>query len=313
VKSVSLALNIGEVFMPQRSNEFQDFIALLEKQLAPSGSKVHSSAMLKDYRTGENREVDILIETKSGIHPIRIGIEVIDHKRPASTPWIESISKKHEDLLINKSIAVSRSGFYRPALRKAEALKIDALTLKQAKDLDWKAKIDSMPSVSVDSFLLPYLTEVNVLFTDERAVSEFKECNVSELVIHSPSGEPQGTLSSILDKFLANKDVVNSLWEKAPPNTSAEVKARFRLEEGSYIIGSKGDRYMIYEIRFKAICRREKSEARLEKGRYRDAAVVGAFGKSFGHEVSMVFTETRGEDPSLSLQIKKPRRPKSNL
>lgn len=296
--------------MPQRSNEFQDFIALLEKQLAPSGSKVHISAMLKDYRTGENREVDILIETKSGIHPIRIGIEVIDHKRPASTSWIESICKKHEDLPLDKSIAVSRSGFYRPALKKAEALKIDALTLKQAKELDWKAKIDNMPSVHVESFLLPYLTEANVLFTDERSLSEFKECNVSTLIIHSPSGESQGTLSSILDKVLADKNVVNSLWEKAFPNTATAVEGKFRLEEGSYILGSKGDRHTIYEIRFKAICKKEKVEARLQKGRYRDAAVVGAFSNSFGHAISMVFTETRGEDPSVSLQIKKPRKTK---
>jgi len=310
VRSVDLVLSIGDVSMPQRSNEFQDFIALLEKQLAPSGTKVHASQLLKDYRTGENREVDIYIETKSGIHPIRIGIEVIDHKRPASTPWIESISKKHEDLPIDKSIAVSRSGFYQPALKKAEALKIDALTLEEAKELDWKAKIDNLPSVRVESFLLPYLTEVNVLFTDERSISEFKGCNVSTLILHSPSGEPRGTLSSIFDKLLSDKDVVNSLWEKAFPNTATAVEGKFPLEEGSYILGSKGDRHTIYGIRFKAICKKEISEARLQKGHYRDAAVVGAFGNSFGHPVSLVFTETRGEDPRVTLQIKKPRKTK---
>jgi hypothetical protein len=296
--------------MPQRSNEFQDFISLLEKQLAPSGTNVRTSQLLKDNRTGENREVDIYIEAKSGIHPIRIGIEVIDHKRPASTPWIESISKKHEDLPIDKSIAVSRSGFYRPALKKAEALKIDALSLEEAKELDWKAKIDNLPSVRVESFLLPYLTGAEVIFTDERSVSEFKGCNVATLILYAPSGQSHGTLSSFLDKFLADKNVVNSLWGKAFPNTATAVEGKFRLEEGSYILGSNGDRHTIYGIKFKAICKKEISEARLQKGHYRDVAVVGAFGNAFGHPVSMVFTETRGEDPCVTLQIKKPRKAK---
>jgi hypothetical protein len=79
--------------MPQRSNRFQRLIELLERQLAPVGANVFGSRLLRDYRSGEDREVDIIIETTSGIHPIRIGIEVIDHKRPASSTWIESIAK----------------------------------------------------------------------------------------------------------------------------------------------------------------------------------------------------------------------------
>ena len=98
--------------MPKRTTKFQNLIELLERQLAPVGATVFASKLLKDVRSGEDREVDIVIETKSGIHPVVIGIEVIEHKRPASTPWIEGIAKKHEDLAIDKTIAVSRSGFY---------------------------------------------------------------------------------------------------------------------------------------------------------------------------------------------------------
>lgn len=150
--------------MPRRSNKFQDLIELLERQLAPIGAKVSASQLLKDARTGDDREVDIVIETTSGIHPLRIGIEVIDRKRPADGPWMEGIAKKHEDLPIDKSIAVSRSGFYRPALIKAEAYKIDALTVNEVTELDWKAKIDSIPSVRLESFLLPYLTNATIIF-----------------------------------------------------------------------------------------------------------------------------------------------------
>ncbi len=113
--------------MPKRTTIFQNLVALFEGQLAPLEATIHESRMLKDAGTGEDREVDIVIEVNAGVHPVVIGIEVIDQKRPASSPWVESIAKKHEDLPINKTILVSRSGFYRPAIQKAKALKIEAL------------------------------------------------------------------------------------------------------------------------------------------------------------------------------------------
>jgi hypothetical protein len=133
--------------MPKRTDEFQDLIHLLERQLAPAGATVHASRLLQDAASGERREVDIVIEHSTGIHPVRIGIEVIAHKRPASSTWIESIAAKHRDLPIDKTIAVSKSGYYKPALKKAEARKIDALTLEQATDLDWPSKLDALASV----------------------------------------------------------------------------------------------------------------------------------------------------------------------
>ena len=63
--------------MPKRSNAFQELVALLERQLAPSGAIVYESKMLKDTRTGEDREVDIVIDTEAGVHPLRIGISVL--------------------------------------------------------------------------------------------------------------------------------------------------------------------------------------------------------------------------------------------
>ena len=117
--------------MPQRTNPFQQLVHLIEQQLAPYDATVTESKEFVDQVTGGNREVGIVIERKSGIHPFVIGIECIDHKRPADAPWVERIASKHQDIGINKTIVVSRSGFYKPALRKAKQRKIDALTLSE--------------------------------------------------------------------------------------------------------------------------------------------------------------------------------------
>ena len=50
--------------MPQRSNDFQQFVRDLERLLAPQGATVTESKMVLDRRTGRMREVDIVIEAK---------------------------------------------------------------------------------------------------------------------------------------------------------------------------------------------------------------------------------------------------------
>lgn len=294
--------------MPRRSNKFQDLIELLERQLAPIGAKVSASQLLKDARTGDDREVDIVIETTSGIHPLRIGIEVIDRKRPADGPWMEGIAKKHEDLPIDKSIAVSRSGFYRPALIKAEAYKIDALTVNEVTELDWKAKIDSIPSVRLESFLLPYLTNATIIFGEASSVAEFEGRDISGLALYTPEGDSRGSVLSVLERMLARQEVVDKVREKAFTDAGTVIEGGLRLPEGSYVVGLDGGRHKVSEIAFTAKCKKEVTEAELLKGRYRDTAVILASGGSFGHPVQMAFSETpEDESPQVAVRIKKTR------
>ena len=105
------------------------------------------SKLSPDQRTGAKREADIIIETTAGIHPLVIGIECIDHNIPGTVPWIEEIFAKHQDLLVNKSIAVSRSGFAKTALKKAKSLKIETLTLDEASELDWVAISNGLQTI----------------------------------------------------------------------------------------------------------------------------------------------------------------------
>lgn len=292
--------------MPKRSTNFQDLIELLERQLAPAGAKVVASKLLKDSRTGEYREVDIVIETKSGIHPVTIGIEVIEHGRPASSPWIEGISKKHEDLPINKSIAVSRSGFYRPALKKALAYKIDTLTLQEATNLDWKAKIDRMASIKIVSFLLPSLTNAKVIFTDESSVTQFRGANPEMLNLYKPSGEPRGSLLAVLDCLIADDGFIRKLEDVAYTDSGTIAEGEFRLEKGSYVLGPNDDKHEVHSIKFTVKCRKEELDAELVKGRYRETAVVMASGTSFGRTTQIVITEQKDEEsPVASVRIKK--------
>jgi hypothetical protein len=80
--------------MPQRSNEFQRLVSLLEQQLAPAGATVEESALLVDAHNGTEREVDVLITLPVPPRVPRIGIECRDHRRRADLPWIEQLKSK---------------------------------------------------------------------------------------------------------------------------------------------------------------------------------------------------------------------------
>jgi len=120
--------------MPVRSTSFQRLIALIHSCLA---GKVAESAMLKDMDTGENREVDILITSCEANYKFLIGIEVVEWKRKADVPWVEKMIQKHNRLPTNKLILISKSGFTKPALKKANAQCAETVELELALDTNW--------------------------------------------------------------------------------------------------------------------------------------------------------------------------------
>ena len=66
--------------MPKRSNAFQNLFHVLYRQLA-GNAVVTESKMLRDSVTGEEREVDIVIESDVAGERITIGVECNAQKR----------------------------------------------------------------------------------------------------------------------------------------------------------------------------------------------------------------------------------------
>jgi hypothetical protein len=112
--------------MPKRTNALQKAIKLIESYKGDFLT-LQESAMLLDKFTGNEREVDILLEGKINSHSIKVAIEVRDRKRPADTTWVEEMLFKHNSLPTDKLILVSSSGFTKGAQEKAQLF--DAITI----------------------------------------------------------------------------------------------------------------------------------------------------------------------------------------
>ena len=73
--------------MPKRTTEFQWIVTLIKEHSA-DGSIVTPSHLLVDCVTGEEREVDIYIESSVDGMPVKISIECTECARPATVEWV---------------------------------------------------------------------------------------------------------------------------------------------------------------------------------------------------------------------------------
>lgn len=115
-------------------------VAHLAEKVALHGAIVRESIELIDSN-GAPREVDILIESNTGVTSVGIAVECRDRKRRSDIEWIDQVVGKYRDLpAVNKIICVSNSGFSRKAKKKAEKHGIDLLSPQKVSAVDWPAK-----------------------------------------------------------------------------------------------------------------------------------------------------------------------------
>jgi hypothetical protein len=184
--------------MPQRTNQFQRLVALLNTTLAGQ-ARVIESAMLKDKVTGEDREVDVLLSARAATYDVSIGIEVVSWSRPADTPWIEKMRAKHANLDIDRTILVSERGFTGPAVKKAQFYRIETLTIQEALATDWPL-LSSLESSGV--------FELTTIKYTCSAVCQFEDGLVEQLDV------PLNTLINVGGKAATLEFMIRTLMNK---------------------------------------------------------------------------------------------------
>jgi hypothetical protein len=132
--------------MSKQSNDFQRLVKRIYNQIVPLGAKVTESAMVWDKSAETQREVDILVEYSYAGHPCNFVVECRDRSKKDSVEWIDGLIGKVRDLQVDKVIAVSSSGFSKSAQRKARAVNIETISMKDAEAIDW-SKYKIRPAV----------------------------------------------------------------------------------------------------------------------------------------------------------------------
>lgn len=118
--------------MGHAGRELELLVAALEDTLGGlDGVQVESPARLRDIDTEQVREVDVAIRFTKGTHDVLIVMECRDRAAAGDVTWIEQIRTKCASVGADRIIAVSASGFTKPAIQKARRYRIEIRTMEQ--------------------------------------------------------------------------------------------------------------------------------------------------------------------------------------
>lgn len=124
--------------MPRAGRNLEMLVAHLERTLLGSdGVTVESPGFLPDKVTRQPREFDVLVTITKGHHCVHIAFEVKDQDSKIDSPLIEQFATKTSDTDVQDKFFVTSSGYFEPALVKAEHHGIKCLTLEYAVALPW--------------------------------------------------------------------------------------------------------------------------------------------------------------------------------
>jgi hypothetical protein len=260
--------------MPKRSNPFQQVVALLHKQYV--GATVSESKFLADSRTGDLREVDVVIDSDVAGYRLVTSIECLDHHRKATVEWVERMYGKHTDLPTNKLVLISRSGFTKGAKIKAASRGITLVALDQVAEFDWTSIVGKKSRVELEAVQTQYQAFIVVESpNDQRVLSPPRD-----LTLHGETTTAFAVLGELLDRIVAMPEIGGLILDRLQNTemTSAPFTVEFEFPDLMAFKGPEGDTLRTRRLRIAMTSQREMIGVPLVHGSLRGTSV--AFGET---------------------------------
>jgi hypothetical protein len=184
----------------QEWRQFEKLVARIEEAAAPIGAKVTSPDRVRELATGVLREVDASIRFRVGTADLLITVECRHRGRPGGRAWIDELAAKRQAIGASKTIAVSTSGFTKPAIVAAQILGIELRELTNVTVSD------------ISKWFIPGVVHICRLFVNIR-------CNV---VLYEASGQPSKYAFTLMGEDV-DRPMFSCDWIKSPFPISAFV------------------------------------------------------------------------------------------
>jgi hypothetical protein len=115
--------------------EYQEAVARLYEQLEGVGT-VKRNAHIPDRVTGQNRQIDVLLEIETKGHSIRVLIDTKFHSNPIDVKVVEEVLALSQAIGANKTVIVAPNGWTKPAEKKAFHESCDIMMFSVEKALE---------------------------------------------------------------------------------------------------------------------------------------------------------------------------------
>jgi hypothetical protein len=120
--------------------EFEQLVARIQQALAPDAKVEHDVKILGE-RTGERRQVDVLMTQNIGQYEMRVAIDCKDYKSPVDVKGVEEFSGLIDDIGVNKGVLVCPAGFTATAKKRAKGLRLALYRPLDTGEHKWRALI----------------------------------------------------------------------------------------------------------------------------------------------------------------------------
>ncbi len=177
---------------------FEKIIHNMHKQLAPQGAVVTPNDKVIGRESNTERQLDVTIRANVAGYGIFIVIECRDESRPIDVNGIGEFATKLQDVMANKGIMISTSGFTSSAVTMAKARGIATRTYIDTENADWRQ------DVAVSILLIRHSFTYQISFVNVPGypfpIFEWSE-PPQKIKVHSPTGESLGSIEYIVDKM----------------------------------------------------------------------------------------------------------------
>jgi len=286
--------------MPKRSNLFQRLVKLLHDRIDKNWI-VTESKMLTHRLTGEEREVDIVLESNLGAHSLIVSIECVDKKRPASSPWVESMAKKHEFLPTSKLVLWSANGFYRPAIVTAEKLGIDIVSQSDNTNIEWSKFSKILNGGTLKLVHSEFKFFIDAIEADGKKV---RLDNPHDYIFKAKDRE---IFFSILElrEFLIGKQEIGSVLLDHASEDKKDFWIHFVPPFECLVQKENGDWIEPFRIGFGVRATVEEAKTDAKSVVYKDTLSTLAVGDLNSGSFELFIEEKENEDPEISAQLVK--------
>lgn len=294
--------------MPKRTNDFQKLVLLMQQHLAArEGWSVQESRMLVDRVTGDEREVDIVVEGRINGVPFLIGLECQAKKRRSDLPWVQYQSKKHERLT-NKLVLVSKAPFTKSALREATLSGVETVSFADAVNVNWSAYIDQYTQLTLATFdLMLKEHSVDLQVGHDGAAPDPDQS--AAVVINGSAPVPYlQALHSIVRQPRVGRSIMDQ-WYAMPP---AERKDSYDVNltitarpDDQWLLQQGADRaWQITEVRGRVGVAVAAAELPMSPTQFLHHRMLHGTGVlPAGRRIQLLLTERKGERPQATLVL----------
>src|SRR5436190_8121731 len=123
--------------------KFEELAATIQSDLAPD-AKVTPNAKLPG-KSGALRQVDILIEQRTGQYELRIIVDCKDYKNPVDIKDVETFLGLLSDVGAHKGAMIAANGFTTAAKERAASAGVDLFRLLDTRNQKWPSYV-SVPA-----------------------------------------------------------------------------------------------------------------------------------------------------------------------